>query len=101
MRRFARLLSAIMVISILLCLSSCGKSGKSESEYKSAISKHMREEHDLSINSYESFNIKDNGGADALIRVTAQLALGDGTIELKTRIELDKDCNVTSCSWCN
>lgn len=98
MKKFIKLSSIIMAISILFSLSGCGKS---ESEYKSAISQHMRSEHGVSINSYESFNISNNGGASANLSVTAHLAYGEGTIEMSADISVDNECNVSSCSWCN
>lgn len=66
MKKFIKLSSIIVAISMLFCLSGCGKS---ESDYKSAISEHMRSEHGVYINSYQSFDY-DNKGASADANVT-------------------------------
>ena len=88
----------IAVSSFLLILSGCGKS---ESDYKSAISNHMSEKHSSSILSYEEFDM-DSNGATAKIKVSATLGYGDGGfIELSKSISLDSECNVSSCSSCN
>lgn len=97
MKKFIKLSSIIMVISLLFCLSGCGKS---ESEYKSAISEHMRSEHGASIDSYESFSISDNGGASANVNVTAEIE-GGGSIGMRAQLTVDEECNISSCSWCD
>ena len=97
MKKFIKLSSIIMVISLLFCLSGCGKS---ESEYKSAISEHMRSEHGVSIDSYESFSISDNGGASANVNVTEWLE-GGGSIGMRAQLTVDEECNISSCSWCD
>ena len=97
MKKFIKLSAIIMVIRILFCLSGCGKS---ESEYKSAISEHMRSEHGVSIDSYESFSISDNGGASANVNVTAGLE-GGGSIGMRAQLTVDEECNISSCSWCD
>lgn len=107
MKKIIKLLSIIMVISMLFCLFGCEKSeslfghGRSESDYKSAMSEHMQNEHKSSINSYTSFNIYDDGGAYAEVQVTAHLAGSDGTIGMSNKLSVDKDCNISSCSWCD
>lgn len=101
MKKFIKLSSIIMVISMvismLFCLSGCGKS---ESAYKSAISEHMRSEHGVSIDSYQSFNIYDNGAASADVNVTAGFE-GGGSIGMSAQITVDEECNISSCSWCD
>lgn len=97
MKKFIKLSSIITVISILFCLSGCGKS---ESDYKSAISDHMRSEHGVSIDSYQSFNIYDDGGASADVAVTAQTDFG-ASIGMSAQLTVDEDCNISSCSWCD
>lgn len=97
MKKFIKLSSIIMVISLLFYLSGCGKS---ESEYKSAISDHMRSEHGVSIDSYEIFSIRDNDGASANVNVTAGLE-GGGSIGMRALLTVDEDCNISSCSWCD
>lgn len=69
MKKFIKLSSVVMVISLLFCLSGCGKS---ESDYKSAISEYMRSEHGVSIDSYEGFSISDNGGASVNVTVEVE-----------------------------
>lgn len=98
MKKFIKISSIIITISLLFCLSGCGKS---ETEYKSAMSEHMIKEHGVSINSYESFTISDNGGASGILNVTAQLADMDGTIEMNAEVSVDDECNVIYCSWCD
>ena len=98
MKKFIKLSSIMLVISLLFCLSGCGKS---ESDYKSAISEHMRSEHVvLSIDSYESFSISDNGGASASVNVTAPIE-GGGSIGMRAQLTVDEECNISSCSWCD
>lgn len=107
MKKFMKLLSIIMVISMLFCLFGCEKSeflfgyGRSESDYKSAMSEHMKNEHKSSITSYTSFNIYDDGGAYADVQVTASLAGSSGTIGMSNELAVDKDGNISSCSWCD
>lgn len=98
MKKFIKLLSAVLLFSMIFCLNGCGKS---ESEYKSAISEHMSKKHGISIISYESFSISDNGGAFAKLGVMAPLARGDGNIEVSVKVSVDDECNVSSCPWCD
>lgn len=45
----------------------------------------MRSEHAVSIDSYESFSISDNGGASANVNVTAGLE-GGGSIGMSAQL---------------
>lgn len=99
MKRFIKLLSIIIAISMVFCLSGCDK-GKSEADYKSAISAHMRNEHNSSVVSYSTFNIKSDGGASAQVNVSVQFEMG-GTSEMRAELIVDKDCNIYSCNWCD
>lgn len=96
MKKFIKLSSIIVAISMLFCLSGCGKS---ESDYKSAISEHMRSEHGVYIDFYQSFDY-DNEGASADVNVTAGLE-GGGSIGMSAQLTVDEDCNISSCSWCD
>lgn len=97
MKKFIKLSSIIMASSILFCLSGCGNS---ESDYKSAISEHMRIQHDVSIDSYQRFNIYDNGVAHAYVNVTTGLEVGESG-GMSAKLTVDEYCNITSCSFCD
>ena len=107
MKKYIKLFSIIMVICMLFCLCGCENieslldRGPSESDYKAAMSAHMQNEHNASISSYTIFDIYDNGGASAQVQVTAHLAGSDSTIGMSNQLRVDKDCNVSSCSWCD
>lgn len=100
MKRFIKLSSIIVTISMLLCLNGCGKSEPDESEYKVAISEHMHSEHGVSIESYKNFSFSESGGASADVSVLAELD-GGGSMGMSAQLTVDEDCNISSCSWCD
>lgn len=97
MNRFIKKLLVITIIFILICLSGCAKS---EVDYKSAISEHLYSEHGVSIESYETFSIDKNGGASAEVNITTEIKSGI-TISMRVQLNVDKEGNITSCSWCD
>lgn len=98
MKNLAKILSVITTIGLIFCLSGCRKS---ESEYKSAISKHMSEQHGTKyIDAYDYFDIDDDGNAEAQITVTVKVGR-TGTMEMHNKISVDEDCNIYSCSFCD
>lgn len=97
MKKLIKSLSAFTAIAVMLCLSGCSKT---ESEYKSAISEHMRNEHGVQYVSYNSFRINDNGSAEADINVTVA-TIGDGSMGMRNELTLDKECKISSCGWCS
>lgn len=98
MKNFMKPLLTFMAVGLLLCLGGCNKS---ESEYKLAITEHMRSEHGVQrIDSYNSFRINDNGSAAANVNVTVA-TVGDGSMDMRNDLTLDRDCKITSCGWCS
>lgn len=96
MKKLIKLSLIALVISILFCLNGCGKD---ESDYKSAISEHMKNFHGVTINSYQSLSISENGSAFANVNVSASTDFG-ANIGMSAQLNLDKECSITSCSWC-
>lgn len=102
MKRSTKLFAVMMVIGILFSFGGCGKSesDKSESDYKSAISAHMKSEHGVNVGSYQYLTMEDSGGASARISVKAQTDF-EAEIDMSAKIDLDEKGNVAICSWCD
>ena len=87
---------AFFISTALLCMNGCGNK---EDDYKNAIAEHMKANHGVSIDSYDSFVTNDGEGARASVNVIAQMEIG-GTVEMRAQLSVDKDSNISSCSWC-
>lgn len=100
MKISSKVLLVLLSFSLMWCLAGC-KNGKSEAEYKSAISQHMQNEHGSRVTSYQSFSIHDHGGASATINVAATLEGGIGSIEMTNELSVDENGNISVCDWCD
>ena len=100
MKSITKFFLAILTFSLVFCLSGC-KNGKSEAEYKSAISQHMQNEHNSRVTSYQSFSIHDEGGASASVNVAATLEGGIGSTVMTNELSVDENGNIFSCDWCD
>lgn len=72
-----------------------------EQDCKTAIAEHMNGVHGLSINTFESFRINENGTATATVEVTVAVEDGLGSMEMSTQLCLDEKQQIYSCSLCD
>ena len=89
-----------IVVTALLSGYNSNEDNYDESDYKSAIYEHMKQEHNANIGTYKLFKVYDGGGAHAIITITKRL-YDDGIIDLSNEIELSEYLTVRSCLWCD
>lgn len=98
---------SIFLIFVLTGLCMCGCSmnqdnqDNKEQDCKTAIVEHMNGVHGLSINTYKSFHLNENGSASATVEVTVAIENGLGSMEMSNELRLDEKHQIESCSLCD